>query len=66
MELLKAKIMLIDPENKNFLVTLCYIISAVDILQNFEKWEKQALDLEKYFREIETEECELLFSRVIQ
>lgn len=63
---MKEKIALIDPENKNSLITISYILSGIDILRDFEKWEKQALELEFYFRKVETEDCEVLFSRVIQ
>lgn len=34
------------------------------MLENFEKWEKDAIDLEKYFRQIETEDAEVLFTKV--
>lgn len=48
------------------MITICYILSGLDILDNFQKWEAEALDLEHYFRKVETEDCEVLFSRVAQ
>ncbi len=29
---------MLNPENKNILVTICYILNGVDILKNFKKW----------------------------
>lgn len=51
-ELLEDKLTMLNPENKNLLVTICYILNGIDILKNIEKWEKTGLELEKYFRSV--------------
>lgn len=65
-EMLENKLTMLNPESKNILVTICYILNGLDILRNFQKWEHTGLELEHYFRSIETEDCETLLSRVLK
>ena len=50
--MLEGKLIMLNPDNKTNLVTICYILNGLDILRNIEKWEKEGLELEKYFRSL--------------
>ena len=50
--MLENKLTMLNPNSKTNLVTICYIINGLDILKNIEKWEKEGLELEKYFRSL--------------
>lgn len=42
-EFLNNKLTMLNPDNKNVLVTICYILNGLDILKNVEKWESTGL-----------------------
>jgi hypothetical protein len=63
-ELLKLRGSVLQPDDRQNLITICYIKSGIDILANYENYLRDAIHLEKYPRSIETEDTKSLFAKV--
>jgi hypothetical protein len=65
-DLLKERIFGLKANDRQNLITICYIKSGIEIFRDFKKYQEDSLSLEKYFRAIETEDTETLFLRVTE
>ena len=52
-------------ENRQNLITLCYIKSGLTILEKWKKYSADALEFEGYFRSVQTLSSEQLFSKFL-
>ena len=64
-DFLKSKLGMMQTNNRSSIITVKYILDGLDILENFSKWIQKALELEIYFREVETLSLGRILTKVL-